>query len=225
MRYAIYFTPPPESDLHQRGSAMLGYDCYSGASAPPAGPPGIPPAELAAGVVQAGKYGFHATIKPPFCLREGTSLDGLRQALADYAATTAPVHVGALRVAGPGNFVALEPQTPSLALYMFAAETVTLFDAFRAPLAPADLARRPPEQLPPRQRALQQRWGYPWVFEAFRFHMTLSDICPDERLPVWREALAAWLGPQDLTLDALSLLVQETRAHPFRVIGRFALTG
>lgn len=225
MRYAIYFTPAPQSLLHQRGSALLGYDCYSGIRTPPEGPAGIPAAELAASIQEAWKYGFHATIKPPFSLRSGTGAGQLQARLADWAADTAPVHIGAVRVAGPGDFVALEPETPSLALQMFAAETVAWFDDFRAPLTPADLARRPPDSLPPRQRALQQRWGYPYVFEAFRFHMTLSDALPNDRLAAWRTALGAWFGPLDLTIDALTLLAQNERGGPFRVVSRHELTG
>ncbi|GHE72413.1 phosphonate metabolism protein [Camelimonas fluminis] len=225
MRYAIYFTPAPQSPLHQRGGALLGYDCYSGVRTPPAGPADIPAPELAASVQEAWKYGFHATIKPPFNLREGTDASQLQERLADWAANTAPLSIGTMRVAGPGNFVALEPETPSLALQMFAAETVAWFDDFRAPLTPTDLARRPPERLTPRQRVLQQRWGYPYVFEAFRFHMTLSDALTRDRLAAWRAALGAWFGPLDLTIDALTLLAQDERGGPFRVVSRHRLAG
>lgn len=225
MRYALYFTPPADSDLHQRGSAVLGHDCYTGRTVQPPSIAGITPDALSTHTAGARKYGFHATIKPPFSLRQGLEIGALRTALADYAASTAPVCVGALQVAGPGKFVALEPVEPPVALHMFAAETMAWFDAFRAPLSPADLARRPPDNLPPRQQALQQRWGYPWVFEAFRFHMTLSDMLPDPDLANWRTALDTWFGPQSLTIDALTLLVQSDRAAPFEVVERYALTG
>lgn len=225
LRYAIYFTPAPDGDLHRRGSAILGYDCYSGAEIPTAGPAPIAPTELAAGVAGARKYGFHATIKAPFSLCAGREAGQLQEHLARYAADVAPVRLGGMRVAGPGDFVALEPAAPSLALQMFAAETVAWFDDFRAPLTPEDLARHPPTSLPPRQRALQQRWGYPYVFDAFRFHMTLSDSLPEPQLSRWRAALADWFGPLELTVDALSLLAQEERDKPFRVISRHELTG
>lgn len=230
MRYAIYFTPAPDSELYRRGSAVLGYDCYAQRHLPAPHIPGIAPEELAGGAAGARKYGFHATIKPPFSLRKGAELPELRKALAAFAATTAPVYVGQLEIAGPGAFVALEPvaalmdRAQIFALQMLAAETVAWFDAFRAPLSDADLLRRPPSLLPPRQQALQQRWGYPWVFEAFRFHMTLSDKLADLRLSAWRESLAQWFGPVDLTIDALTLMEQENRDSPFRVVERFELS-
>ena len=34
-RYAIYFVPPANSDLHRFGAGFLGYDCYTGEDARP----------------------------------------------------------------------------------------------------------------------------------------------------------------------------------------------
>ena len=81
-------------------------------------------------------------------------------------------------------------------------------DPFRAPLTPSERARRRPEDLDPRRRALLDRWGYPHVFEAFRFHMTLTGRLADDAREAWRARLAASWPPLTLTLtiDAVTLL-------------------
>ena len=51
---------------------------------------------------------------------------------------------------------------------------VDAFEPFRAPPSPAERLRRNPDAMTPRQRALFERYGYPYVRELFRFHMTLT---------------------------------------------------
>ena len=51
-----------------------------------------------------------------------------------------------------------------------------------------------PDSLTPRQRDLLDRWGYPYVMEEFRFHLTLTDRLPDAEAPVMA-ALAAHFAP------------------------------
>ena len=51
---------------------------------------------------------------------------------------------------------------------------VETFEPFRAPLAEEELARRRAVPLSARQEANLERWGYPYVAEDFRFHMTLT---------------------------------------------------
>src|SRR5262249_46661964 len=101
------------------------------------------------------------------------------------------------------------------------------FDKFRAPPDAAELAKRRAAGLTPAQDALLERWGYPYVFDEFRFHMTLTRRLNDEEqarieprlLPLVAPATA---GP--LLIDALSLFAQADRASPFRLIRRFAFS-
>jgi hypothetical protein len=130
-----------------------------------------------------------------------------------------------LRVATLGAFTALVPHAAPPELGLFAAECVAAFEPFRAPLTEAETARRRPERLSPRGRALLERWGYPYVFEAFRFHMTLTDALAEEAREPWRARLAAAYGAgAPLVLDALSVLRQDG-AGPFRVLRRLTLGG
>jgi putative phosphonate metabolism protein len=220
-RYALYFTPKPDSDLARFGNAVLGYDNHTGAEVPR--PDGM--ADLAGVTDSPRLYGFHATLKAPMRLALGVTEADLLDAAAALAADHPPVPAGRLHVATLGAFTALIPQAPPPELGLFAAECVAAFEPFRAPLTEAETARRRPERLTPRGRALLARWGYPHVFEDFRFHMTLTDALPEEARAPWRERLAVAYGTgEPLTLDALSVLRQDGTA-PFRVVQRIPFGG
>ncbi|KMO12423.1 DUF1045 domain-containing protein [Methylobacterium platani] len=220
-RYALYFTPKPGSDLARFGNAILGYDNHTGTEIPR--PDGL--ADLAGVTDSPRVYGFHATLKAPMRLAPGTTEAGLLAAAEALAADHPPIPVGPLKVATLGAFTALIPQAAPPDLGLFAAECVAAFEPFRAPLTESETARRKPERLSPRGRALLAAWGYPHVFEAFRFHMTLTDALPEADRAPWRERLAAAYGAgAPLTLDALSVLRQDG-AGPFRVLRRIALGG
>jgi hypothetical protein len=47
-------------------------------------------------------------------------------------------------------------------------------DAFRAPPTPEEHARRRRSPLTPAQERMLARWGYPYVFREWFFHMTLT---------------------------------------------------
>ena len=58
-------------------------------------------------------------------------------------------------------------------------------------MPPAELARRRAGGLTPRQDELLQRWGYPFVLEEFRFHMSLTG--PLSGVHADTQTLAAWI--------------------------------
>jgi putative phosphonate metabolism protein len=217
-RYALYGLPAPGSRLEAFGTAVLGYDNVSGA--PVAHPAGLE--GLAAVTAGARVYGFHATLTAPLRLAEGITEADLVAAARDLATAHPPVRVGPLAVAALGPFLALVPQDPPPELGLLAAECVAALDPFRAPLTEAARAKRRPDRLDARGRALLDRWGYPYVFEAFRFHMTLTDALPEAERDAWRarltEAYAA-SGPEPLVIDALCLLTQDG-SEPFRLLAR-----
>jgi hypothetical protein len=111
-------------------------------------------------------------------------------------------------------------------LQQLAADCVTAFDAFRAPLTAEDLARRKPERLTERQRDYLDRWGYPYVMEEFRFHMTLTGRLNDERrgpIVAWLRQRFATLDLTTLAIDRIALFRQEDAASRFRSIGSWPL--
>ena len=172
-RYAVYYTAPP-GVLARFGAGWLGWDSAAGQVVDHPQVPGLDPARVAALTDVPRRYGFHATLKPPFVLAGG-SARALADDLAVLAAGLAPVELpGGLQLAELDGFIALIPSRQPAALTDLAAALVGGLDGHRAPLTPADRARRRPEQLNERQRELLDLWGYPFVMEEFRFHMTLT---------------------------------------------------
>lgn len=219
-RYAIYYLP--EGDLARFGAEWLGWDCQAGAEV---AQPAIAGMDLAELTDEPRKYGFHATIKPPFHLA-GTLAD-LQATVAALAARLAPAEAPALRLDRIGRFLALTPEGDGAAIRALAAETVRALDSFRAPASEADLARRRKAGLTPAQEANLTAWGYPYVMEEFRFHMTLSgslecatrDFLFSELAPRVKPVL-----PRPFRLDSLCLLGQGADKR-FRLIQRYPLTG
>jgi hypothetical protein len=226
-RYAVYVVPEPTSPLYRFGSAVIGYDAHTGTKLSDAERGAFADLVSRDAVADPARYGFHATIRPPFEPADDHTLETIQSALALFAATQPPVSVGRLAVRVMSRFVALLPVEPTDALSKLAADTVRATEAFRAPLSPSDRARRLSAQLTPRQIAHIDTWGYPYVFDDFRFHMTLAG--PLE--PAACERVAAALGhhyegiDSPLTIDALTLLKQPDRAAPFHVMARIPLSG
>ncbi|MYZ50499.1 DUF1045 domain-containing protein, partial [Propylenella binzhouense] len=140
----------------------------------------------------------------------------------------APVDLGRPALARIGRFFALVPAGPIPALDALAADAVRFFDRFRAPPSEAEIARRRPDDLTERQRSYLRAWGYPFVFDAFRFHMTLTGPVPDERAGRMRAALAAHFEAAmeaPLPLDTVSLVVEADPPGPFRLHTRQPLAG
>ena len=226
-RHAIYYAPAPGSAFARYGTALLGYDSFDGTETAR-----LPPAGIAADTFHRltegpRRYGFHATLVAPFRL-DGRSEDDLLRAAAAHAEHCHPAPLGPLAMSLLGNFVALVPRDPPPGVGELAAELVEGFAPFRAPLTPQDRARRLQSGLTPRQVELMDRWGYPYVFDEFRLHMTLTAALePHEREPI-RAALAQdfeqrAFGP--ITIDAISVMRQDHDSAPFRIIARLPLRG
>jgi putative phosphonate metabolism protein len=227
-RFAIYYTPAPGSALARFGSAILAYDCDAGAPIARRKLDGIDRDAAAAATSEPARYGFHGTLTAPFALAPGRSAEELRDALAAFAARRAPVPLGRLKVAPISGFTALVPAGPQDDVRTLAGDCVTAFNDFRAPLSARDRERRLAARLSPRQIELLDRWGYPYVFSEFRFHMTLTGRLPEHEQARWQTALAAAFLPLAETaveIDAISLLRQDDRDGFFRVIARQPLQG
>ena len=227
-RYAIYFTPTPDSPLARFGASMLGYDCFERADVPHRSIDGLDPALLALATVDPRRYGFHATLVAPFRLAPGIDADELATAFSTFAASRAPVMAGTLRVAAMDRFVVLVPAEPYPEIEALADACVAAFDRFRAPLTDSDRARRVAAGLTARQTELLERWGYPYVLDEFRFHMTLAGPVPDGQRKAFSASLAQafdGLSGDHLELGAVSLMRQDDMASAFYVLARQRLTG
>jgi putative phosphonate metabolism protein len=224
-RYALYFTPAPQSALNRFGSRAIGYNAYSGSPVVQPRLDGVGPYMQEAHTAEPKRYGFHGTLKAPFRLREPFGPDALLHHLRIFATRRPPVAIGRLKLAEIGGFLALVPDGEGRALDLFAGEVVATFDKFRAPLGEAERARRMTGKLSSRQEALLDTWGYPYVFDEFRFHMTLTGKLPEDIRVTWRVALVGHVEQlEPVTLDAITLLKQADPTERFRVVERVKLT-
>jgi putative phosphonate metabolism protein len=228
-RYALYFAPAAESPLWRFGSAVLGYDAVTGEDVPALVPDGYSAVDWHGITAEPRRYGFHATLKAPFELAPGRSEAQLRAFVDNYTAGLAPVTLAGLEVAALGRFVALIPLAESAALQRFAFALVQAFEPFRAPLSESDMARRLKSPLTPAHRAYLEAYGYPYVGDAFRFHMTLTGSLPPEVVAPVKAALAqayAEAVPQGsgVPIDRIALFKQETRESRFRLLESIALS-
>ena len=218
MRYAIYFTPPQDDELTRLAAAWLGRDAFGGAAAARPNLQEISADEIGAATTEPRRYGFHATLKAPFRLAEGRTEAGLERALADFAASAEPVVLPRIVVAELDGFLALVPAEPSEDLQRFAGSVVEAFEPFRAPLTETEISRRKPDALDPEQRQNLLRWGYPYVFGAFQFHMTLTGrLAPADRAR-FRAAAESVFAPaiaRPLAIDGLALFVEPEPGAPF----------
>ncbi len=224
-RYAIYVLPE-NGPLAEFGAAWLRWDARSGEVA---APPPLPDLPLPLDEITATprKYGFHGTVKPPFQLAPGETEMALRDALRAFCTDASPVTLDTLELAQLGRFLALTPVGGVQKLVDLAAGTVRGLDRFRAPLSDAELARRGQSRLSPRQDALLQEWGYPYVMEEFRFHFTLTGKLPKARAAELRTLLRPILAPvlpTPFIIGSLSLMGEGTDGL-FRQIERVPLSG
>lgn len=222
-RFAIYLAPQgPWADA---AAAWLGWDLATGTARAQPALPGLP-RPLVDLTAQARKYGLHATIKPPFRLAEGADAQALHAAVATLAARLAPVDADGLAISDLHGFLALTPLGDTTALDALAAEVVRSLDAFRAPPSDAELARRRAAGLSPAQEANLARWGYPYVMDQFRCHLTLTGRLAAEEAATVAAAAQAQLGalPTPWHIDSLALAGEQADGG-FRLLHRYALTG
>ena len=219
-RYAVYYAPPP-GPLAAAAASWLGWDPAAGTPVPQ---PDVG-LDLAALTADPRKYGFHGTLKPPFRLADGVDAAALRAAVGHVAQSLNPVQMPGMDFLALEGFLALVPTGDTAPLCDIAAKVVETLDPFRAPLTDAEVARRNPHRLTPRQRDLLGRYGYPYVMEEFCFHLTLSGSLPPAdhaALRPFAEAHFTRHLPQPFRLTDLCLF-GEAQDGRFHLLHRYPL--
>lgn len=223
MRYAIYFLPASDTALWRFGSSVVGYDACTGQDVAPPNHPYLTTTDRSSWTREPARYGFHATLKAPFVLAAGKDEPALLAAADAFAREYCAFDLAELAVRAIGSFIALVPTEPSAAVQRLAGDCTRAFDAFRAPLSEADRRRRLESPLTERQIENLDRWGYPYVLDDFRFHMTLTGPLDaparDRLLPALSDLYATIAAP--VTIDAITVCRQETRESRFVALQRF----
>lgn len=232
-RYALYLLPP--EPWYGLGTRWLGRCARTGAA--------VSASQREAFVREAGvdlatldrwteaprQYGLHATFKPPFRLASDRTVDELDAALRHFAQQqhgfTIEPALQTLR-----GFVAwrLRHGDPARdTLHRLADACVSEFDGFRAPPPPAELARRRRAGLSDAQERHLQRWGYPYVFGTFTFHITLTGrLDSAEQLACYRALEATPVAlPAAMPVDHIALFSQAAPEAPFNVARVYRFDG
>jgi len=221
-RYAIFYCPT--GDLASIGSSWLGWDSATGEDVDH--PEGTA-LDIPALTKTPRKYGLHATLKAPFHLTEDSTLSDVQATAKQFAATQAPLDIGPLSPVYQNGFIGLRPSGPQTQLRDFSAEIVRRFDSHRATLSPSDITRRRKSRLSPQQDAQMLEWGYPYIFDDFHFHLTLTGrVKPEQAESVIAELrpIITPALPDPFVIDAITIAAQDS-VGMFHQIHSYVLTG
>ena len=221
-RFALYFLP--QGALHRFGAGWFGWDVITGTDINQNDR--MLPLSLQQFVEKPRKYGLHATIKAPFRLKSLKDYEALiattQQIAKRHGAFTLSLSMTKL-----GRFLALTcTEGDPKPLKDLAADCVQSLDVFRAPLTEDELNKRLAAHLKENEKSNVMTWGYPYVFESYRFHITLTDKVSAKN----REALEPYLETNlapciygAVTVNAISL-VGEREDGQFESIRAFPLS-
>ncbi|CAB3793210.1 DUF1045 domain-containing protein [Pararobbsia alpina] len=230
MRIALYYAPPSSSAWWRAGSEWLGRDAESGDTLePPVEPALAALGHTVAAVTSAPRrYGWHGTLVAPFHIAGDIGPQRVLSVAREWASTVACFDAP-VQAVEMGGFVALRAELAAddAAVRKIASSALHALAPLRARPSPEDTERRLAAGLSARQRALLHEWGYPYVLDEFRFHMTLSDSL--DHAPVRTAIVSSWrargeaLGP--LPLHGAALFVQTQPGAPFILWQRLPFAG
>lgn len=231
-RYAIYFCPPePWASIGRR---WLGRCEHTGQ--PHARAPGTDP-RVQAWTHAPRHYGLHATLKAPWRLRTDASPQQLDAAVRALAArqNAFEIRITLERLRG---FLAwcIDPDRDAQAsgrqaMGTLANDAVSALDDLRAPPTENELARRRPDSLSASEQAMLTRWGYPYAYDTFKFHMTLTGHLSGQDLGL-AETLFQNASqqhgsplPEHMPVQSLSVYVQPEVGADFIVARHYGFDG
>ena len=156
-------------------------------------------------------------------LANGYSYSDVQKAVARLARQLRPIELGQLQLKRIGDFLALvtsEERHPAVSDLAWAC--VTGLDYFRAELSDAERNKR--NNLSSTQKENLEKWGYPYVGDRFRFHMTLTSSLGEADLKCAWEALEHKVPITQATIDSICIFGDPGNAMPFELLERFDLS-
>lgn len=224
-RYAIYLNPA--TPFRTVGAQWLGRCAETGT---PVARPAPEDARIARWTEAPACYGLHATLKAPFRLAHGRTPAALDAAMRAFALDRRPFAVP-LALHNLRGFLAWCLGGDACAngrMHALADAAVRDFDDFRAPPTSAELARRSPEQLSAESRRMLDAWGYPYAFETFIFHITLTgmlDEAEQAEAIAMLQAASGTLLQTPMPVRDVSLFVQPAPDAPFVAARHYGFDG
>jgi len=220
-RWAVYYSPPKGSLLWEIGCRWIGRDAESGRKYE--APIGIDPTMWKTVTAIPAVYGLHATLKPPMAITDGIDSEALLLAVKELAQATPQFSTPPLALAWLDDFLILKPRCECARLSMLAASCVKELDRFRKPQT-----RQVPKTATARQKILNRRWGYPFVLDEFRFHITLTSKLTAEQRSVVKYAANEFFKPvltnKPLPVDNICVFHQPEEGQDFYIKARFPLS-
>ena len=219
-RIALYYAPEASSAWWHAGCDWLGRDAETGRLIETAEEPVIAALgqTIAALTGSPRGYGWHGTLVAPFHIAEGVTPQQVLSEAREWASQITRFD-SPLSAVEMGRFVALRAARPDddASIRQVAASALYALNSLRARPSAEDTERRLASGLSERQRTLLHEWGYPYVLDEFRFHMTLSDALDSASVreaivSVW-QTRAETLGP--LPFHGTALFVQPHAGAPF----------
>jgi putative phosphonate metabolism protein len=224
-RYAIYLVPSEEHSLYDIGQQLLGRDAHLCGPLPQPALDGVSAERLAAITETTRHYGFHATLKPPFRIAEHQSVEALHEQAERFAAARRPFIIPALEVTALDRFIAVRPSQTCSALHELADDCIRSFDSFRAPPDTEEQAKRQAASLTEAQNKLLEQWGYPYVFEEYRPHFSITERIEEASArDKTAKAIRKFCSPESLTcltVESISIFGQPDSTMPFYQTARF----
>jgi hypothetical protein len=204
------------------GSSWLGWDTISGQ---PASQPEAGSAVKIQEITDAPrKYGLHATIKAPFRLANNVTVLELEQQFKILCGSIKPI-VFNLKLSELSGFFALTPTVKNTELRKLHSKVVRELDYFRAQPTKEEIIKRRENQLTSEQDQNLIKWGYPYIFEDFYFHITLTGKIPEDFRNKVKDEIENFFQPvlqQKINLSELAL-VGEAKDGNFYVIRQMPL--
>ncbi len=188
-RYSIYYVP--DGLLGKFGASWLGWDIQARKSVPFLQ---IQNTEIDLNQLteKPRKYGFHGTLKAPFRLKSCKTEKELIADFEGFCRNQSSVSSDKLVLQVINDFLALAPGKQSKQINRLAQNCVTYFERYRAPLNKMELAKRRSKPLTIYQQEMLSKWGYPYVFKDFKFHLTLTGKISKTHV----DELLSFLGPK-----------------------------
>jgi putative phosphonate metabolism protein len=228
-RFALYYAPRAEEGIATAANQWFGMTPKGARNRQQLAVPGVSHERLAEIMDDPRLYGFHGTLKAPIALVDGMSERDFVDAVGRFAASQRAFTVPSMVLAEIGSFLALVPDRRCPELHDLADHCVVEFDEYRRPADETELSRRRASGLSPRQDQLLLRWGYPYVLEEWRFHLTLTARIADatERAAVMAALRKRFSGFIDRPLHVRDLCIfrQPDAGRPFTAAARFRLGG
>jgi len=158
----------------------------------------------------------------------GCKWNDVVDAARSLADEIAPFDLPPLSVQDLLGFLALRETGPSAQLQALADASVEQLDRFRAPATDAELARRRRANLTPEQHRMLVRWGYPYVFDTWFFHLTLTRRLSAVEKQVFLPAAQAYFAKSIAVprrVSDICLFVQPAPSAAFLIKERLKLRG